>query len=188
MTLPEKIQAVQAKLGVKVDGKPGSKTWEAIYERICNAPVAIDLTKDDTTIQRAVWPSRGQRGKASSFADPDDIEAFRRAKARGLSDKEAFAFGDNGVGCWGDDTTDIAKPYVAVTPDDMIAQWGSIAKAKHKEIDVTIEGVTKRCVVGDRMPWKKNVKNGAVIDLAPGAQLAFDLKPPFKVDCSWSWV
>jgi len=180
MTLPEIIQAVQKEVGVKVDGKPGSKTWNAIHERIFNPPATATVETSGTRVDHS--------GKASSFADPADIEGFKKAKARGLNDKEAFAFGDNGIGCWGDDTTNVTLPYVAVTPDDMIAQWGSIAAAKHKHVAVTIGDKTVNCIVADRMPWKKNVTNGAIIDLAPGAQHFFELEPPFLVDCSWSWV
>lgn len=126
-------------------------------------------------------------GFASSFADAADVRAFRRAKARGLSDQEAFQFGDNGVGCFGDDVTTLKIPFVAVPPDDMIERWGSVKAAKHKRVLVTIHGETKECVVGDRMPWRKNIRNRAVIDLAPGAQAAFGLKPPFMVKASWKW-
>lgn len=125
-------------------------------------------------------------GKASSFADVKDVQAFRRAKARGLSDLEAFKFGDNGIGCFGDDLTS-PIPYVAVSPNAMIAKFGSVKNAKHKPLLLTISGVTHRCFVGDRMPWEKNIKNGAVIDLAPGAQQAFRLSPPFMVSCTWDW-
>lgn len=127
-------------------------------------------------------------GFASSFADAADVRAFKRAKARGMSDKEAFRYGDNGVGCWGDDVTTLKIPYVAVPPDDMIDRWGSVKAAKHKPVLVTINGVTKRCIVGDRMPWRRNIRNRAVIDLAPGAQALFELRPPFMVRASWRWA
>ena len=45
------------------------------------------------------------RVHASSFADPADVRRFRACKAAGKSDQECFKVGDNGVGCWGDDTT-----------------------------------------------------------------------------------
>lgn len=127
-------------------------------------------------------------GMASSFADIADVKAFRQCKAKGGTDQECFKVGDNGIGCYGDDTTILQIPFVAVTPDDMIAKWGSVGKAKHKPLRVTINGKTHTCIVGDRMPWKKNVKNGAVIDLAPGAQKLFGLKPPFMVPVEWEWL
>lgn len=127
-------------------------------------------------------------GFASSFADAADVRAFRRAKAKGMTDEEAFKYGDNGVGCFGGDVTTLKIPFVAVPPDDMIERWGSVKAAKHKPVLVTIAGVTRQCVVGDRMPWRKNIRNRAVIDLAPGAQAAFGLKPPFMVKASWKWA
>ena len=128
------------------------------------------------------------KGFASSFADLADIPAFKRAKAKGMTDQEAFRYGDNGLGCFGDDVTTLKIPYVAVPPDDMVERWGSVKAAKHKPVLVTINGVTHRCIVGDRMPWRKNIRNKAVIDLAPGAQAAFGLKPPFMVPASWVWA
>lgn len=128
------------------------------------------------------------KGFASSFADLADVRAFKRAKAKGMSDQEAFRYGDNGIGCFGDDVTTLKIPYVAVPPDDMVERWGSVKAAKHKPVLVTINGVTHRCIVGDRMPWRKNIRNKAVIDLAPGAQAAFGLKPPFMVPASWVWA
>lgn len=128
------------------------------------------------------------KGFASSFADLADVRAFKRAKAKGMSDQEAFRYGDNGIGCFGDDVTTLKIPYVAVPPDDMVERWGSVKAAKHKPVLVTINGATHRCIVGDRMPWRKNIRNKAVIDLAPGAQAAFGLKPPFMVPASWVWA
>lgn len=127
-------------------------------------------------------------GFASSFADLADVRAFKRAKAKGMSDQEAFKYGDNGIGRFGDDVTTLKIPYVAVPPDDMVERWGSFKAAKHRPVLVTIGGVTKRCIIGDRMPWRKNIRNKAVIDLAPGAQAAFGLRPPFMVEAAWKWA
>lgn len=127
-------------------------------------------------------------GYATSFADPRDIAAFRRAKANGATDQEAFRVGDNGVGLWGDDCSEGSGPSCAVPPDDMIDQWGSIDEAQYKAVSVTANGLTCICSVKDRMPWKKHIKNGAVIDLNPDACAALDLKPPVRVRASWEWV
>lgn len=126
-------------------------------------------------------------GFASSFADIADVRRFRACKATGKTDMECFKVGDNGLGCFGDDVTNASIPYVAVPPDDMVAKWGTVKAAKHKPVLVTIGEKTIRCIVGDRMPWRKNIRNSAVIDLAPGAQKAFGLKPPFMVRASWRW-
>ena len=50
------------------------------------------------------------KGFASSFADLADVRAFKRAKAKGMTDQEAFRYGDNGIGCFGDDVTTLKIP------------------------------------------------------------------------------
>ena len=41
MSMDANIRAVQAKLGVTVDGNPGPQTWDAIYRQIVgDAPVS----------------------------------------------------------------------------------------------------------------------------------------------------
>lgn len=125
---------------------------------------------------------------ASDFASLKDLAAFKRAKARGMSDTAAFKVGDNGVGCWGHNTAQEAIPMCALPPDDMIARWGSIAKARLKGVRVTIKGVTIACLLADRMPWKKNIRNDCGIDLNPAALKALRLKSPIKIACSWEWA
>lgn len=44
MTLDATIRAVQAKLGVTVDGNPGPQTWNAIYRSILGEPPAATAT------------------------------------------------------------------------------------------------------------------------------------------------
>ncbi len=126
--------------------------------------------------------------KASSFADLADVAAFKRAKSEGMSDQEAFKYGDNGIGFTGIDCTDLNIPYVALPPDDWKPKWGTKENAAGTLLFVTINGVKNICKIGDTMPWKKNITNGAGIDLAPGAQAAFGLKPPFLIDASWQWA
>lgn len=123
-------------------------------------------------------------GKASSFADPADVAGFKRAKAKGMTDQRAFKYGDNGIGKWGDDTTG-DDPMCALPPEDW-KQFG--AAARGKLVAVTIKGHTVICQLRDTMPARSNIKNGAAIDLNPGAQKAFGIKPPFMVPCSWRWV
>lgn len=124
---------------------------------------------------------------ASDFAS---LAAYQRAKKRGLSDREAFAVGDNGRGCWGDLTAQDHTPMCALPPDEMIEWFGSIAKAKHARVKVVLPK-TKQCVVcilADRMPWKKNIKNACGIDLNPAALRALGLKSPVKTEVEWNWV
>lgn len=128
------------------------------------------------------------QGKASSFADPSDINAFRRCKALGKSDQECFKVGDNGIGCYGDEVSEGSGPSCALPPEDSEERWGSVAKAKHKPVKVSANGKTVICILKDRMPHKKNIKNGAIIDLNPDAARALGLKPPFMVTASWNWA
>lgn len=117
-----------------------------------------------------------------------DVAAFQRCKAKGGSDAHCFKYGDNGIGCWGDNTAQEAIPMCALPPDDMIARFGTIAKARHARVMVRANGRSAECLLADRMPWKKNIKNGAGIDLNPGAAKRLGLTPPFKVPAEWEWV
>jgi hypothetical protein len=165
-----KLSDIQTILGVEADGKWGPKSQAALDAEIHPTNSVLHI------------------GKASSFADLRDVEAFRRCKETGKSDKECFRVGDNGVGCFGDDVTRIDIPYVAVPPEDMEARWGSVSAAKGRHINLTIGDNTRLVFVGDRMPAKRFITNGAVIDLAPGAQVIFNLKAPFMVPCKWQWA
>lgn len=179
------IKAIQGIIGVEQDGKWGPKSQAALDAVIHpNSPVE--------------WTDATHKVKASSFADPADIRAFRHCKEQGKTDDQCFKVGDNGIGCWGDDVSEGHGPACALPPDDMIQKWGSIAAAKHKLVEVTVfppmgikpEGKygTITCVLRDRMPWKKNIKNGAGIDLNPDAVRALGLEPPIMVSATWRWV
>ena len=143
-------------------------------------PISDPTVKDSLTVAHAV--------KASSFADPADVLSFKKCKARGGSDQECFKVGDNGRGCWGHLTAQDSIPMCALPPDDMIERFGTIAKAAEAQVRVTVSGRSVICILADRMPWKKNVKNGAGIDLNPAAGKALGLRPPFFVSASWEWV
>lgn len=133
--------------------------------------------------------------RASSFADKADVIAFRKwfaiYKANGASDEEAtklaFGKGDNAIGAW-DDPTDSPPPCCAIPPEDMIERWGSVDGAKHKLIEVTANDRTVICILKDRMPWRKNITNGAGIDLNPAACEALGLTPPVMTDAAWRWA
>lgn len=121
---------------------------------------------------------------ASSFADPADIRRFRACKATGKSDRECFKVGDNGIGCWGDDTTQ-DKPMVALPPED----WKPLGNRARGALVLVIAG--KRTVLAelrDTMPRKANIKNGCGIDLNPAACEALGYEPPVKIAVTWQWV
>lgn len=127
---------------------------------------------------------------ASSFADLVDLRRFKAAKAKGMTDKQAFAVGDNGIGCWGHATAQLVTPMCALPPDDMMQRFGSIAKAMgaHVLVESRENGLHVLCILADRMPWKKNIKNGCGIDLNPAACAALKLKPPVKHPVKWTWA
>src|SRR4026207_317592 len=116
-------------------------------------------------------------GKLSSFADPDDVAAFQRCKANGHSDQYCFAYGDNGIGAWGSDTTGNV-PMVALPPEDIIERWGSVANGERKPVVVVANFKEVVCILADLMPHRENIHNGAVCDLNPGASKALGLTPP----------
>lgn len=135
-------------------------------------------------------------GKASSFADPADVKAFKKWYKiyldEGLSPdrakQRAFAKGDNGEGCWGDDTSEGSGMSCALPPEDMEEKFGSVAVAKHQQVEVTANDKTITCTLKDRMPHRTNITNGAMIDLNPDAVRALGLEPPIMVNATWRWL
>lgn len=179
MTTRETWQAIQRHLGLTPDGDAGALTARAVLD-------ALGLKEDVPSIHKV---------KASSFADDADVRGYIKAKKQGMSDTEAFKHGDNGLGVWFDNTNTGALSsgfgifsMCALPPDDMIIKWGEINNARHKRVRVSANGKTITCVLADRMPWKKNIKNGAGIDLNPIAAKELGLKPPFMVDATWQWA
>jgi hypothetical protein len=128
--------------------------------------------------------SAWQKVIGTSFADPEDVARFRRAKARGLSDREAFAYGDNGVGCWGDDTTKDV-PMCALPPEDWKA-YGKAARGRRVLIRRD-NGLQVIAELRDTMPARKNIKNGAGIDMNPACLRFLGLSAPCRVPVEWAW-
>lgn len=112
--------------------------------------------------------------KASTFADLADLAAYKKAKANGLSEKEALAKGDNGIGCWGDNTAQVVVAMVAIPPEDMVRIFGGVLRAKHKHVNIIRidgKGVKHEClaIIADIMPHLKRAlaQNGCEIDCNP---------------------
>lgn len=177
------------------DGLPGPMTSgpEGAFAKLC---IAVRLELRERKAAAAIHDSRNNNdtitvGLASSFADPADLRGFRRCKARGETDDVCFGEGDNCIGFAGHpyktDTSREDIPYVALPPEKWVAKWKTAAEAVGRPVLVTINGVTKTCKLGDTMPHERHIHNGAVIDLAPGAQALFGLKPPFMVPVRWLW-
>jgi len=127
--------------------------------------------------------------KASSFADPKDVEAFKRCKATGKSDQECFKVGDNGIGYFGFTCSTDTRNYCALPREDWMNKWGSKSKASGQQVAVTYKGRTVTGRLGDTMPSKKDITNGAGIDLNPGFAKAFGVTPPFMLQgVTWAWA
>jgi hypothetical protein len=126
---------------------------------------------------------------ASSFADPADLAAYKAAIAAGKTREDALKLGDDGQGCWGDDTSSQERPSCALPPEDWQSRWGAGAPARGRKVAVTYKGKTVVGELLDTMPHRANIKNGAGIDLNPGFAKAFGIHQPFMLhDVEWHWV
>lgn len=186
----EKIAAIQKLLGITADGIWGPKSQAALEAAKSLYPSSPSAQDDSTPLapQTSAGGATVHHVKASSFADPADIRAFRRCKEKGGSDQDCFKVGDNGIGCYGDDVSEGTGPACALPPEDSEEKWGSVAAAKHKLVEVTAGGKTVTCVLKDRMPHRANIRNGAGIDLNPDACRLLGVEPPMMISCSWRWV
>lgn len=129
---------------------------------------------------------RPYQGRASSFADPADVAAFRACKLRGNSDRYCFSFGDNGIGLWGDDTSRECGIAMCALPRDV---WQDAGRGRGSRVRVKWNGKEIICELRDTLPSTPNVKHDVVIDLNPAAGKALGVKPPFLLeDVEWSWV
>lgn len=172
MTTADTWKAIQSHVGVTADGSPGPNTARAIADAL-----GIDTSHEDEHVVNA-----------SSFADPQDVAAFRKCKAQGGTDQACFAVGDNGIGFRGMDCTDDSKAICALPPEDWRLRWGDAQTANGKPVIVTWNGITVEGVMGDTMPSKLHITNGAGIDLNMGFAKAFDVWPPFMLkNVTWKW-
>ena len=121
---------------------------------------------------------------ASTFADPADVAAFRRHKAEGESDEQAFKFGDNGIGYWGDDCSQGSGPKCALPPE----VWREHPSPRAAKVEVAIGGKTVVAELGDTMPHEANIRNGAGIDMNPDLCAALGVRPPDMVKARWRWA
>lgn len=135
-------------------------------------------------------------GKASSYGDAEDTRRYRarvravlaQGKTKAQAEAEGRKVGDPGVGWMNNDITVLSTPWVAVPRDDWQAKYATKRRAHKCLVEVEIAGQRKLCVLGDTMPWRRNIRNGAVIDLAPGASALWGLKAPHLVPVRWRWV
>lgn len=158
----------------KIDGDFGPKTFAALN--------ALDVAQDEPEEDNEVHTV-----KATSFADPEDVKKFKQCIAQGHTENFCFKVGDNGIGKWGDDTTQ-PFPMCALPPEDWEPKWGSAAKGRKVLVRIPSTGAKVICALRDTMPHKKNIKNGAGIDLNPSACDLLGLKPPVRVTATWQWA
>lgn len=173
-------KAVQNLLHCAEDGVFGPKTLDA-YNLLAGLPDSSQWPPD------ASAPTSGDGWhsvKASSFADPADVAAFRRCKNQGGSDQACFKVGDNGVGKWGDDCSQGSGPACALPPED----WGQFPDARGKKVVVRINGVSVFCNLKDTMPHKANITNGAGIDLNPDTVAELGQRVPLMIAAEWRWA
>jgi hypothetical protein len=157
------IAKIQEILGVTPDGLWGPKTQTAL----------------DSLIQGYSGDSGWNSTTATSFADPADVEAFKRCKAKGKSDHECFAVGDNGIGSWGDPTVAGSGPCCAL-PESAWKPFGSSARGKH--VIVQVKDKTAEVELRDTSGSRD------VVDLNPDACALLGLTPPVKEPARWKWA
>ena len=155
---------INTKTGEKYAGVKVSLPFETVTEFFKRVGKAIDrfFADDEPPALKPSGPTR--QVKASIFAGPTDVRKFREAKAKGWTDEQAFKVGDNGVGCWGDNTAG-PIPMVALPPEVMEKQWGAVKAARHRNVRVVYNGESCNAIVADRMPHEENITNGCRIDL-----------------------
>ncbi|MFN0077775.1 MAG: hypothetical protein ACKVY0_15065 [Prosthecobacter sp.] len=203
------VQKIQTTLSVKADGIWGPKSQGALNAQIgktgTSNPTLAEIQQLIGFDADGIWGVNSQKAlnavlngtsptatgnggngpfkmKASSFADPKDVEDFKKCKLQGKTDKQCFAVGDNGIGAWGANTAQTTKPMVAVHKIDAVARWGSFDGAAHRRVRVTVGGVSVEATVEDKLGTPDR------IDLNPAAAKKLGLNPPFLKACEWEWV
>lgn len=180
MNALDTIKSIQAILHVAEDGIFGPQSMNAL-SLLVKLPDASPWPQDD----EQPFENGPQTVKASSFADPADVRAFRHCKSDGGTDQQCFKVGDNGIGKWGDDCTEGSGPRCALPPE-VWSTFGSAARGK--KVLVTHGDKSVVCELRDTMPHIANLANAARIDLNPDACAALGLMPPVMADVTWQWA
>lgn len=179
MTDSDKAKGIQAILEVTQDGILGPKSLAA-YETLAKA---TQSPQGGATAQES-----GITGWGTIFASADDLEEYKKCKAEGMSDVEAFRYGDNCIGCWDDPTGPGTGASCALPPDDW-HEFGSAARKKPVKITVVETGKTVIAQLKDTLPPKAKITNGAVCDMNPDTCAALGLPSEgVKVKISWEWA
>ena len=116
-------------------------------------------------------------GIGTVFAGPSDTADYAK--------NHSLATGDNGIGAWGADTTDVNTPLVAIKPSILAANGIDPNHAAGTPVTVNVNGTTVQAKVGDKIG--ENAPSGASIDLNPGVAKAAGIDPNnFKGQVSFS--
>lgn len=116
------------------------------------------------------------------------VSGLRSGLSQAAAESAARKVGDPGIG-WADNLlSDPETPWVAVPYEHWQNKWGTKRAAHGKKLAVTIAGRRVVCILGDTMPHMNDITNGAVIDLAPGAQRLFGITAPAMVPVTWKWL
>ncbi len=165
------ISAAQTALGVTVDDDFGPESLAALADwREANPQPAADGEWHEVI--------------ASSFADPADVAAFQRHKAMGDSDQQAFKYGDNGIGLWGDPCYQGSGPRCALPPE----VWHALPHPRLAHVEVQANGKTVVAELGDTMPHEANIHNGAGLDMSPDLCAALGIRIPAMAKVQWRWA
>ena len=132
---------------------------------------------------------------ASSFADPADVAAFKRCKAKGKSDEECFKVGDNAIGVWNDDTSQGSGPSCALPPEVMEYYFDATSTNKWRDarnvvilVRLASGGPEVEVAIRDRMPHIATLERKGSkyrIDLNPDAVLALGKRWPLETKVIW---
>ena len=183
----------------KLINQPADNTWSPVDQaKLVKADAATkkQVQKLLGVVVDGLWMTKSQAAlqslidaqdgwiicKASSFADPADLDAFKACKAKGKSDLKCFEVGDNGIGQFGAITAQTSFPYVAIHKSYMIKRWGSVLASAHRKIELMINNQKLIAEVGDR------ISATGRIDCNPAVLRFFNLKPPLMIDAKWRWA
>ena len=173
-SLAERIQ-IQEILNVTADGVIGPVSLTQLH-------ILAQTPDAENWPLPVVWHSV----IASDFADPSDLAAYKKAIADGKTQEEAFAVGDNCVGCWGDFTGDVNGVPMCALPPEIWKPFGTAARGKG--VIVLTDGISVQGELRDTMPHLTDIKNGAGIDLNPAFLKQLGLTAPIMKAAQWRWV
>lgn len=116
------------------------------------------------------WLDRGvssqQKGIATTFATPGDIEAYREAKARGKTEEQALLVGDNGIGSAELGNIATPKVYGVAVPESKLTEIFGYDPAAWRKARAVITTDKHDIVVPivDLGPGEKAKSRGVVTD------------------------